>query len=225
MHKLFKVFAVVVMLSAGMMGFLRAENINLQPKYGHTQKTDAQRAADRQFVESMDRAFNGDRKKAANAVAARGWQQLQAGRAAEALKRFNQAWMLDSRCGYALWGMGAVQVRAGKAAEGLRLLAEAEALLPDDIDLQADYAKALSEAGMALKDRQIADAAFSRFAKVHRRNPNHTMNLQNWSIAHFMRGEYAKAWEKIKLAEATPRGGEVDKRYLGDLQQKMARPR
>jgi hypothetical protein len=37
-------------------------------------------------------------------------------------------------------------------------------------------------------------------------------------------GNYADAWEKIKLAEATPNGKYMDKKFIALLQEKMPRP-
>jgi hypothetical protein len=48
--------------------------------------------------------------------------------------------------------------------------------------------------------------------------------LQNWAIALFYTNQYAAAWDKIKAAQATPRGAEVDKKFVAELQRKMPRP-
>jgi hypothetical protein len=48
--------------------------------------------------------------------------------------------------------------------------------------------------------------------------------LQNWAIVLYYTGNYTKAWEKIKMAEAAPRGNELDKRFIAELQSKMPRP-
>jgi hypothetical protein len=67
-------------------------------------------------------------------AATRGWIALRARNLDEAMRRFNQAWLIDPNSGQALWGMGAVQGLAGKTPESLDLFREAEPLMGDDID-------------------------------------------------------------------------------------------
>lgn len=197
---------------------------SLVPKYGALPKTDAQKASDRQFLAGMDKQYKGDRKKAAQEVATRGWDSLRRGNAPEAMRRFNQAWLLDSANGMALWGMAAVQGGTGQGADALKLLAEAEKSLPRDIDFAVDYARALGMAGIQLKDQAMVRQALDRFAAIHARVPTHTLNLQNWAITLFGVGQYVLAWSRIELAEATPRRAELDPRFIAALQQKMPRP-
>ena len=49
-------------------------------------------------------------------------------------------------------------------------------------------------------------------------------NLQNWAMTLYYTGDYAQAWRKIKQAEATPRGAELDQQFIALLQTKMPRP-
>jgi hypothetical protein len=79
-------------------------------------------------------------------------------------------------------------------------------------------------AGVQLGDTKLTDEAFRRFAQIHSRAPQHTLNLQNWAIALFYRGQYGAAWDKIKAAQATPSGAGVDPKFVADLQRKMPRP-
>jgi hypothetical protein len=41
----------------------------------------------------------------------------------------------------------------------------------------------------------------------------------------FAVGKYSDAWEKVKLAEATPNKGDLDPRFLEALQARMPRPK
>lgn len=201
-----------------------AQDINLQPKYGSVPKNEAQRAADAKFLASIDDYYKGNRKKAAKDASARGWQFLRQGNIPDAMRRFNQAWLIDNASGSALWGMAAIQSDAGKIAESLKLFAEAEGIVGGDIDFSVDYAKALGFAGAETKNDALIKDAFVRFERLYERDPQHTLNLQNWAITLFYVGNYAEAWKKIKLAEATPRYAELDPNFLADLQRKMPRP-
>jgi tetratricopeptide (TPR) repeat protein len=201
-----------------------AQDINLLPKYGAQPKNDAQKAADERFLASIDGHYKGDRKKAAEEAAVRGWQFLRQGNAPDAMRRFNQAWLLDSSNGSALWGMAVFEAGSGKLNESLTLFAEADRIVGGDIDFSADYAKALGIAGAQTRNESMLNDAFTRFARVHEKASQHTLNLQNWAITLFYVGNFAEAWKKVKLAEATPRHAEIDLRFLAALQSKMPRP-
>lgn len=201
-----------------------AQGINLQPKFGLLPKNDAQKAADAEFIASIDDYYKGDRKKGAIEASSRGWQFLRQGNPLDAMKRFNQAWLLDNTNGNALWGMAAIQAGSGKIDESLKLFAEAEGFVGDDIDFAVDYAKALGIASDQTENETLVIEAFARFARLHAKAPQHTLNLQNWAITLFYVGNYAQAWKTVKLAEATPRRAELDPRFLAALQSKMPRP-
>lgn len=64
-----------------------------QPFYGFTAKTAGPRAADEKLLPDLIAAA-GSREQAFEAVTLRGWKAIQGGRAIEAAKRFNQAWLL-----------------------------------------------------------------------------------------------------------------------------------
>lgn len=201
-----------------------AQDMNLQPKYGSLPKNDAQKAADAKFIASIDDYYRGDRKKGAEDVSSRGWQFLRQGNPPDAMKRFNQAWLLDNTNGNALWGMAVIQAGSGKIDESLKLFGEAEGFVGNDIDFSVDYAKALGTAGAQTKNEALLKDAFARFARLHEKAPQHTLNLQNWAITLFYVGNYAEAWKQMKLAEATPRRADLDPRFLAALQSKMLRP-
>ncbi|MFZ6747759.1 hypothetical protein ACO0K8_02185 [Undibacterium sp. Ren11W] len=201
-----------------------AQDSSSLPKYGSGSKSDAQRTADERFLAGIDQQYKGDRKKAGQEFATRGWQSLRQGNPREAMRRFNQAWLLDSSNGHALWGMGAVQGDTGKSDEAIKLFQEAEKSLRDDIDFATDYARTLGMAAAEAKDDAALQQAFKRYARIQERAPNHTLNLQNWAITLFYVGNYAEAWRKLSLAEATPRRGEIDAGFVEELQKKMPRP-
>jgi tetratricopeptide (TPR) repeat protein len=222
---IFRALLLALLISFGLASQpASAQDINLQPKYGSLPKNDAQKAADAMFIASIDRYYKGDRKKGAGDVSSRGWQFLRQGNPLDAMKRFNQAWLLDNTNGSALWGMAAIQAGSGKIDESLKLFAEAESLVGKDIDFAVDYAKALGIAGAQTENEALLKDAFARFARLHEEAPQHTLNLQNWAITLFYIGNYAEAWRTVKLAEATPRRADLDPRFLAALQSRMPRP-
>jgi tetratricopeptide (TPR) repeat protein len=201
-----------------------AQDANLKPKFGEAPKSDMQKAADAKFLAGVDEYYKGDRKKAANDLSSRGWQFLRQGNKADAMRRFNQAWMIDNSSGSALWGMAAIQAEAEDIATSMKLFSEAERFVGDDVDFAVDYAKTLGLAGAETKDEVLVKQALTRFARLHERAPQHTLNLQNWAITLYYVGNYRDAWQKIQLAEGTPRRAEIDQSFVSELQRKMPRP-
>jgi|SRR5471030_74211 len=218
--KIFIFFALVWT----MHGVCNAQDISLEPKYGLAQKNAVQNAADVKFLADIDSYYKGDRKTPANEMAARGWKALQDGNMQDAMRRFNQAWLIDNANGAALWGMGAIQANTGKASQSLSLFAEAEPTLSGDTNFEVDYAKAISIAGAQTKNVNLMTDAVMRFEQVYQKDPQHTSNLQNWAICLFYMGDYAAAWRKIQLAENTPGRSGLDQRFIESLKNKLPKP-
>jgi tetratricopeptide (TPR) repeat protein len=176
---------------------VQAQDMNLLPKYGSQPKNDALKASDAIFISGMDEEYHGDRAKASMDMAMRGWQYLAAGDFDTAMRRFNLAWLLNNSNGTALWGMGAYEAHSGKLDESLKLFAEAEPLVGDQINFSVDYAKAMGKAGVTLKDDALLKDAFARFARIYQRVPDNVLNLQNWAMTLYSMGNYSEAWAKV----------------------------
>jgi tetratricopeptide (TPR) repeat protein len=201
-----------------------AQDTNLLPKYGLLPKPKWQMKADANFISAMDDEYHGDRAKASAAMSARGWQYLQSGDDDTAMRRFNQAWLLDSTNGVALWGMAAVEANAGKFDESLKLFAEAEKSQSDVLNFSVDYAKSIGMAGVARRDEVLLNDALGRFERIYQKAPDDTDNLINWAKTLFGVGNYAEAWTKVKLAEVTPNKAILNPSFVAALQAKMPRP-
>ncbi len=142
------------------------------------------------------------------------------------MRRFNQAWMLDAKNGVAIWGMASILSTTGEFKSAFELYAEAETLVEEEqrIPCQMDYARVMGLVGAMNQDQSLMESALARFSELYQRAPEHTKNLQNWARLLFARGQYAKAWEKIKLAEKTPNASQLDQTFIAQLQSKMPRP-
>lgn len=222
---IFRAVLLALLLAVGFVPqVVFGQDLSLAPKYGLLPKTDAQKNADAIFLADMDKRYKGNRKKAAEDMALRGWQFLRLGDLLVAMRRFNQAWLLDSSNEKALWGMAAIEAEAEEYDDSLDLFAEAERLVGDDINFSVDYAKTMGFAGAQGKNEERLKDAYARFAGIYKKAPKNTLNLENWAKTLFLAGDYAEAWKKVKLAEATPGRADLDPRFLEALQSKMPRP-
>ena len=224
MTKMFLLFFIFIMFLVSVFSMAHAQDIDLLPKYGSELKNEAQKLSDEKFILSIDDLYKGNRKQASEEISVRGWQFIRQGNVTEAIRRFNQAWLLDSTNGSALWGMAAIQANTGMAVESLKLFEEAEHLIGGDIDFSVDYAKAVGLAGAQTRNGDLLKDAFAKFSRLYVQAPQHTLNLQNWAITLYYVGNYADAWKKVKLAEATPMYAMLDANFIAALQEKMPRP-
>jgi tetratricopeptide (TPR) repeat protein len=216
--------ACIVFAFASLTTQCYAQGTNLLPKYGGFPRTDVQLASDEEFFRTIDKVYGGDRSKAAQDFAFQGWNYLGQGTRDTAMRRFNQAWLLDKSNGTALWGMAAILGGRGDTAESLKLFAEAERTLGSNINFSADYAMTLGVAGADSHNEDFLKDAFSRFERNYQRAPQHAPNLQNWAKTLFHVKKYAEAWEKVKLAEDAPGRAELDANFIAALQAEMPRP-
>ena len=218
-----KKLAGVVLIWVGLTMSAWAQT-NLQPKYGGVEKNAAQKAADVEFLAGVDKYFNNDRTKAAKESSKRGWDFLRKGNVDDAMRRFNQAWLLNPKEGSALWGMAVVQMVKQQIEQGMRLFEEAAETQSEDIDFAVDHARAMGAAAAAANSQDLLEKAWIRFEQNYQKAPTHTLNLQNWAISYYYVGMYPEAWQKVLLAEKTPSAAVLDQRFIHDLAEKMPRP-
>jgi hypothetical protein len=89
------------------------KNINEMPLYGGIQKTKKQIDADIKFINESIR-IAGSRKKAASELANNSWDAFYRNDFKLAIKRFNQAWLLDPENMEVYWGLGIILDRQKK---------------------------------------------------------------------------------------------------------------
>jgi Tfp pilus assembly protein PilF len=88
--------------------------------FGGYEKTAWQNTADEQFMEIVLPGFQDDRAAAAESFARTGWNSYYQDDRTSAIKRFNQAWLLDPDNQHALWGFAVISRERGKTDAALR---------------------------------------------------------------------------------------------------------
>ena len=102
------------------------ENINTLPLYGHAKKCQGQIEADKEFIAECDKTFP-NRDSAYRHHIKSGWQYLEED-TLTSMKRFNEAWLLDSTKAEVYWGIGALLGREGKFKESIDFFEKALSL-------------------------------------------------------------------------------------------------
>lgn len=116
--------------------------INELPMYGRLQKSGKQLEADQQLIERSTKGVR-SREDAAETVSRMGWTAFYDGDHSLAIKRFNQAWILNPKNQLALWGFATVCIERDQLEEAVRYFDMAMKSGPENERLRHDYEKAL----------------------------------------------------------------------------------
>lgn len=171
--------------------------------FGGVEKTESLKQADRKLVENT-LAYGITVEEGAERMIARGWQFMDEGQPGMAMRRFNQAWLLDPGNGSSYWGMAAAvwdrdavwdREKAFVQAEDLFL--RAKALLPENADLQIDFGRLYGHA-------EKPDKAAVHYRRALEIDPQVRDGLRNLAIAHLDMGELDQA---CRYAEQAAAGG------------------
>jgi Tfp pilus assembly protein PilF len=143
----------------------KAEQIRLsveRPLWEELTKTPKMLAADKEFVAAVAKNQNGDLKAGAKFSVAQGWDAFDKGDLNVAIRRFNQAWLLDPENGDIYYGFALVtHLRGEGLAETERWLAKAEQLMPGNVDLLSDYGQVLEDNGDPARARAYWEKALA----------------------------------------------------------------
>ena len=113
--------------------------INELPMFGGYEKTAQQKRADEHLLQTVLPEFDGDAMAAAEHFAREGWNLYYRGDHQAAIKRFNQAWLLDARNTHALWGFAVISRERGQMDAALRLYRQALDTGAKDARLRQEY--------------------------------------------------------------------------------------
>jgi len=199
--------------------------------YGGLEKSKEIQKKDQGFIDWAVKEF-GTREKASKDAADRGWQSYHNNDLSTAMKRFNQAWLLDSSNAQAYWGFGIiVGIRAAEnhpeenLNESIKFLQMAYDKDPANARIMADLAHSHTKKGYFLKwkhkigdedEFSKAQLIFANAAKIAPADP--TINGL-WSILYFYKEDYIRAKEKLDTAIAA--GYKPEPLYVKDLNKKL----
>ncbi len=151
----------------------------------------------------------GNRQAASRALAEQGWASVRKGTLDTAMRRFNEAWLLNPKNYQAFWGFGAVLSEQGKLAEAIEQLETARELNDDPkqrVALLSDLGAVHSSYGARLPaDKQLDRAqhfviANNRFAESLEIDPNYARSWREWAFSLYEQERYSEAWVKAKRA-------------------------
>ena len=207
---------------------------NLIAMYGHPEieKTDAQRAADTKFIQDVGANF-GSRNKGAIEIAAAGWRERKNGKLDNAMRRFNQSWLLDPNYYQSYWGFGVISLAKKNPSEATRHFEKALELIDEPTEkhrLLVDAARPYVWRGHVAKSTSLVESerllnkSISLIDEALKLDPKYESAYHLGAQAYRSLGNYKEAWGMVKQARVVA-DYNFNPKFLEELSKEMPEPK
>jgi Tfp pilus assembly protein PilF len=224
-----RVIVSMLLLVLAALAHADAAPIDQVPMYGGIDRAadPVLHAADEKMIADATQ-YNGTREQASAVFVDNGMSYYGRDDLVNAMRRFNQAWLLDPNNPQVYWGFAVVAHDQGHACDAMKWFDKALSFGRFVGGLDPDAARAIVLC--ALEDKSLSDEArtalFKRsddlYAESLAKDANKGYTYASMATAHYWRGDYPRAWSDVKLAEAN--GGRLPPRFLALLGAKLKRP-
>ncbi len=221
--------------------------VNEIPMYGSAPLTDQIKKLNEAFVKNIPKDVGG-REAATKAAIKLAWQYFYNGDSQTAMKRFNQAWLLNPNNAEVFYGFGFLLSIQRNIDEAIPMYEKALKIDPNHPMALANLARCYVEKAYALylskrleypdaEVKNILKEALALYEKAARSATSDSeLRLTDldsdliyiyyqWATALELNGEYAKAWDKIKLSRK--HGGDrlIKPGFIEELSSFMPEPK
>lgn len=181
-----------------------------QPMYGNFKRSEIEMAVDRELVQKAI-ALAGSEEKALKQTIDLAWKYYKAGDFKSAIKRFNQAWLIDSSNAEVYFGFGMLLSERGDLQQAVTMYHKTLEINPSHhlavVNLGRAYTLWASQ--IADFDKNKADSFFEKAEPLFRKGIELDTICENCGYTYFHWAEwliideqYGEAAEKIKLSES-----------------------
>lgn len=203
--------------------------IDQLPMYGGMDRSAVKelKAADEKLIEQTTKAF-GSREKASAAFVDRAFRLYGQDDIDGAMRRFNQAWLLNPDSPEVYWGFASVLHDRGKTCEATKMIDKALSFNQYITGLYPDAGRLITlcapiDTALTLEERKrLYDKADSLYAQAELKDRNKGYVYASWASAYYWRGQYNDAWKMVKKTREA--GGSLPGPFLKQLRDKMAEP-
>lgn len=224
-----KIAGVIALLLVHLVSHAADQPIDQLPMYGGVDRavSTSLKAADDKLIADTTKHY-GSRGKASQAFVGNGFAYLGRDDLAAAMRRFNQAWILDPNNPEAYWGFGAVLHEKGQTCEAMGQFQKAlsfgrfvEGMNPDAARITTLCA--ISDKGLSEEARAslFADAD-ALYVEALAKDSSKGYVYASPATSRYWRGQYAESWSAVKRARDN--AGQVPETFLNLLRAKMAEP-
>lgn len=192
--------------------------INLQPEYGGVKKTKEQVDLDNEFIQTVIKQDT-TRVKGSEHLVRLGFNYLYRGDLETAMKRFNQAWLLNPKNENAYWGYAAVYFGFNDRAEAKKQLDKGLLINPNSANILTD--EATLEMSVYMETGNIAqlNKALALFTQSYKIDPRNQNTLFKLSTAYYYTKDCMNALKYYN--ECIKLGGQQISPDYGDALKKM----
>ncbi|MCC8425933.1 M48 family metallopeptidase [Mucilaginibacter sp. UR6-11] len=166
--------------------------INLIPEYGNVAKTKGQLAEDDTFIKLCLKE-DGTYRKASEHMVQLGFKYLYQSDIKTAMRRFNQAWLLDHQNENVYWGFGAIYFSFNDYDEALKQLDKGLAINPNSSNILTDKATIYTGYFVIKHDKNDLNNAINLFTKSYKMDPVNQNTLFKLSVAYFYKQDCVNA--------------------------------
>jgi len=193
-------------------------NIRLLPEYGHVPKTDAQKQADKEFIEDAIKQ-NGTPHNASEHLVELGFKYFNRGDIKTAMYRFNQAWLLDPNNENIYWGFGAVYFNFKDYEAAIKSYDQGLGINPKSSNILTDKATIYMAMLNDKFDQNVLNKAIDLFDKSYSIDPTNQNTSFKLSTLYFSINDCGKAMKYYN--ECKTNGGQpITQEYTDALLQK-----
>ncbi len=158
--------------------------INLQPEYGNVVKSQQEIAEDKKFIDFVLKQDTTARKGSEDMVML-GFTYLYKGDLVTAMRRFNQAWLLDPKNEDAYWGFGSVYFYFNDEQQASKQLEKGLLINPNSPNLLTDKATIYMDFYINKHDPNYLTKAIDLFTRSYKIDPNNQNTLFKLSAAYY----------------------------------------
>jgi len=166
--------------------------INLQPEYGNAKKTKEDLQADKEFIEFSLKNDTTPRKASEHLVRL-GFTHLYQGDIETAMRRFNQAWLLDPTNENAYWGYGAIYFTFNDSKSTLEQYEKGLRINPKSTNILTDEATVYMVLFENEKDVVNLDKAILIFGQSYNIDSLNQNTLFKLSVCYYFKSDCKNA--------------------------------
>jgi tetratricopeptide (TPR) repeat protein len=176
------------------------EGINLLPMYGNVVKCPEQVQSDIDFLAFADTKFT-DRKEAAIAYIKLGWNYFGKNDNETSMKRFNQAWLLDSLNADIYWGFGNLLGRMGKYQSSIPYFEKSIKLYPGNAKVYENLATSYGQLFTKTRELVNLNQAVVNLRKANNLDKNNPRILAQLTAAYTYFPKKDSAYKYLDLTD------------------------
>lgn len=226
---------IIATLSVQSCGSVPIEHrIDYKPMYGQPEipRPEQMKIADENFIKEAISGFGGSREEASKAWASVADGFLAEGDLYNAMRRYNQSWLLNPKNYHPYYGFGQIMLMRGEVDDAVKYMEKAKELVSDPYQRPA----VLNDTGIAYsyKAQSVPVNNQTERAKYFgKANQNFEASSQDetykevwrrWAYSLYEEGKYSETWEKVKKARSVG-APPMSPKFISALTEKMPEPK